>query len=572
MCPTNSNCANIRNENGLESLILDVNLDVNENSDNESIINNTRKIITELQNISRRIRYYTDYINTNWNNSEKKYQDKIKLYLNNLKELYDTLPKFIKNDTNEEIESSCCWKTIKYTIAPLVLLTGIVIRVAQRYFSIAVVSNQEIIGKIFLEQLKILFWGMTESLQIPENYAMASIDIFLSYALSYYPFGLKNLVNLFTKNQCENKQLLNEYLPLEIVIKNLEQQLMKKQYQKLNENIVHLESLSNQLQTIVKKHDLFNHLKEEFHDYDFNDNFSFEQFNQIIANSDDFLNDILKEVNQLTATDLKIENYSLSKIISNSWSNIKFFLTTLTINHLVITAASAYTAQTLTWETYKEDIVSINNIISTIVRGTVMKFVNEYFIKSSLSTLFKPVINYLWPNNDNSWLKKFKDCVNNQNKLAQAGIFFISFIFTSFITNAIKTYAADVTQNKGDWKKAWIQFKETFPKLGMIASALCVTSSDLYNLTNKMKPVFKLIYKEKAQQQIIDEILLALPSLVNEENTNDINNETFATNSRRDNPVRLNWETNSTQEIINNSDREPLLARRNNSNFEQINI
>lgn len=559
MCPNNGNRINQE----LQSLMLEEVEDSSNN--NERIIINTKKIIAELTNISLRIRYYIDYTNQNWNSNEKKYKNKVKLYLNKLKEIYEILPKFIKNEDKKN-ESNYCCKTIKYGFAPFVLVIGIVIRVAQRYFSIAVVSNQDIIDKTFFKQLEILAWEMWESLQIPQNYAMASIDTLLSYVLSYYPFGLKSLVNLCSSNQVEHKEALNKYLPLEIIIKKLEKQLMNKEYKKLDKSSSQLASLCNKLQTTIKKHDAFNHLKNELNIIDFNNEFSFEQFNEVLNKY--CLNDLLNELNQLSKTDLKNEDYFLWNIVKNSWSNIKFFLTTLTINHLVITASSAYTAETLTWETYKKDIVSINNIISTVVRGTVMKFVNEYFIKNSLSTLFKPLTNYLWPNNnDHSLLKLVKDWVKDQKKIKQAAIFIISFIFTTFITNAIKTYAADVTQNKGNWKKAWMQFIETFPKLGMIASALCVTSSDLYNLTNKMKPALKLIYKEKEQQQIIDEVLSKLPNIVNN-NISDENSSVIANGH-----FEWNSEINSIREIVNNSDRECTIFRsRNNNSAQNFNI
>ncbi len=563
MCPINGN---IRNQNLTSSILAEV-----EDDSNESIIINTKNIIVEFTNISLRIHYYINYINRNWNSNEEKYENKIFLYLNNLKEIYEILPKFVKNE-NEENENNFCCKTIKYGIAPFMLLIGIVIRVAQRYFSIAVVSNPDIRGKTFFKQLAILVWGMLESLQIPENYAMAGIDTLLTYVLSYYPFGLKNIINLFSANESEDKEALNKYLPLEIIIKKLQKQLMNKEYTKLNKNNLQLKILCNKLQTMIKKHDAFNHLKNELNHFDFNDKFLFEQYQEIIKflKNNYCLNDLLSELNQSSATDLKNEDCSLHNIINNSWSNIKFFLTTLIINHLVITASSAYTAETLTWETYKDDVISINNIFSTVVRGTIMKVVNEYFIKNSLSTLIKPIINYLWPNNnDDSLLKYFKDWVKDQKKLKQAGIFIISFIFTTFITNAIKTYAADVTQNKGDWKKAWIQFTETFPKLGMVASALCVTSSDLYNLTNKMKPALKLIYKEKEQQQIIDEVLSKLSNIVSHETTNDHNGENSAVIIRANGHFQTIWESNNIQDIVNNSDREYLIPSRNNSNLQQ---
>lgn len=54
----------------------------------------------------------------------------------------------------------------------------------------------------------------------------------------------------------------------------------------------------------------------------------------------------------------------------------------------------------------------------------------------------------------------------------------------------------------------------------MVLSALGVTSSDLYNLTNKMKPAFKLKYKQKEQQKIIDEVLSELPNIINQANGN----------------------------------------------------
>ncbi|WP_425380829.1 hypothetical protein [Spiroplasma endosymbiont of Polydrusus pterygomalis] len=553
MCPINGS---IRNQDLISLILEEV-----EDGNNETIIINTKKNIVELTNINLRIRYYIDYINQNSNSNEEKYKNKVTLYLNNLKEIYQILPKFVKNE-NEENESNCCCKSIKYSIAPLVLSIGIVIRVAQRYFSIAVVSVQDIIGKPFFQQLAKLVLGMWESLQIPENYAMAGIDTLLTCVLSYYPFGLKNIISLFSPNESEDKEALNKYLPLEIIIKKLEKQLINKEYRKLEENNLQLKILCNKLQTTIKKHDAFNHLKNELNILDFNTEFTFEQYQDTINLLNNYYwNDLLPQLTQLSATDLKNEDYSFHNVINNSWSNIKFFLTALIINHLVITAASAYTAETLTWETYKDKIISINNIISTVVRGTIMKFVNEYFIKNSLSTLFKPIINYLWPNNnDNSLLKYFKDWVKDQKKLKQAGIFIISFIFTTFITNAIKTYAADVTQNKGDWKKAWIQFTETFPKWGMIASALCVTSSDLYNLTNKMKPALKLRYQEKEQQQIIDEVLSKLSNIISHENMNDSNGENAAGIIRANGDLQTNWESNSIQEIVNNSVGEYVIS------------
>lgn len=138
MCPINGN---IRNQDLTSPMLEEV-----EDDTNERIIINTKNIIVELTNISLRIHYYIDYINQNWNSNEEKYKNKVFLYLNNLKEIYEILPKFVKNE-NEENESSSCYKTIKCSIASVVLLIGIVIRVAQRYFSIAVVSDQDIINR-----------------------------------------------------------------------------------------------------------------------------------------------------------------------------------------------------------------------------------------------------------------------------------------------------------------------------------------------------------------------------------------------------------------------------------------
>lgn len=103
----------------------------------------------------------------------------------------------------------------------------------------------------------------------------------------------------------------------------------------------------------------------------------------------------------------------------------------------------------------------------------------------------------------------------------------------------------------------------------MVASALCVTSSDLYNLTNKMKPALKLIYKEKEQQQIIAEVLSKLPNIVSPENTNDSNGENSAVIIIANGDPQTNWESNNLQEIVNNSDREYLISSRNNSNSQQ---
>lgn len=406
---------------------------------------------------------------------------------------------------------------------------------------------------------------MWESLQIPENYAMAGIDTLVTYVLSSYPFGLKDIISLFFSKEATDKEALNKYLPLEIIIKKLEKQLVNKEYEKLDENNVQLEILCNKLQTTIKKDDAFNHLKNELNLLDFNNEFSFEQYQQIInLLTSSYLNDndFLSKLNQSSATDLENEDYSLHNMINNSWSNIKFFLIALIINHLVITGASAYTAETLTWETYKNDIISINNIISTVIRGTIMKLVNDYFIKNSLSTLFKPIMNYLWPNN-NKLLEHFKDWVKDQKKLKQVGIFIFSFIFITFISNAIKTYAADVTQNKGDWKKAYMQFAETFLKWGMLASAFCVTSSDLYNLTNKIKPVFKLIYKEKEQQKIIDEVLSKLSNINSHENTNDSNGENTDGIIRANGDFQINLESDNIQEIVNNSNGKCLTSNNN---------
>lgn len=142
MCPVNGR---IRNQD-LTTLLLEEEV---EDSNNETIIINTKKIIVELTNISLRIHYYIDYINRNWNSNEEKYKNKVALYLYNLNKIYEILPKFVKNE-NEENESNIYYETFKYSVASFMLLIGIVIRVVQRYFSIAVVSDQDIIGKTFL--------------------------------------------------------------------------------------------------------------------------------------------------------------------------------------------------------------------------------------------------------------------------------------------------------------------------------------------------------------------------------------------------------------------------------------
>lgn len=200
-----------------------------------------------------------------------------------------------------------------------------------------------------------------------------------------------------------------------------------------------------------------------------------------------------------------------------------------------------------------------------------MKFVNEYFIKNSLNTMFWPIRNYFCANHNDTLIELFKKKVKNQNKPTQIGIYIVSFIFTTIVTNAIKTYAADVTQNQGDWKKAWAQFKETFPKWGMVLSALGVTSSDLYNLTTKMKPVLKLIYKEKEEQKIIDEVLSRLPNMINTVNGNGVNHE-HAPIIRRENVTSNSYNLNADiVHEINDLDTESLVVHPTNSNQNHSN-
>lgn len=47
---------------------------------------------------------------------------------------------------------------------------------------------------------------MWESLKIPKNYAMAGVDTLTSYFLSYYPFGLKSIIDLLPSNQLTQKK------------------------------------------------------------------------------------------------------------------------------------------------------------------------------------------------------------------------------------------------------------------------------------------------------------------------------------------------------------------------------
>ncbi|CAB1055109.1 hypothetical protein [Spiroplasma endosymbiont of Danaus chrysippus] len=219
------------------------------------------------------------------------------------------------------------------------------------------------------------------------------------------------------------------------------------------------------LSTIIKKHDVINHITDELKNINFNDEFTFEKFNSLISAeiSNDFLKELLNELSELSKTDLKNEDYSIKEIIKNSLSNTNFFLKTLLINHLVITASSAYTAETLTWESYKEDIVSINNIISTIVRATVMIFVNECFIKNALNTIFEPVKNYFCPqNNDHTLLQSFKNWVKNQNELSQLGVFIVSFLFISAILMLLKLMQQMLHKIKVIEKKLEFNLKKHF--------------------------------------------------------------------------------------------------------------
>ncbi|WP_338986350.1 hypothetical protein [Spiroplasma endosymbiont of Thecophora atra] len=89
MCPINGNSASIRNQN-MESLVVGV------ENNNEIVITKTKKIIAELANINLRIHYYTNYINQYWNSDEQKYKNKARIYFDDLGEIYENLPKFIK--------------------------------------------------------------------------------------------------------------------------------------------------------------------------------------------------------------------------------------------------------------------------------------------------------------------------------------------------------------------------------------------------------------------------------------------------------------------------------------------
>ncbi|WP_400255069.1 hypothetical protein [Spiroplasma endosymbiont of Cleonymus obscurus] len=103
----------------------------------------------------------------------------------------------------------------------------------------------------------------------------------------------------------------------------------------------------------------------------------------------------------------------------------------------------------------------------------------------------------------------------------------------------------------------------------MVLSALGVTSSDLYNLTNKMKPAFKLIYKQEEQQKIIDEVLSELPNIINQANGNAASDgRDFLTRRINGHINNINeWDENDVQDI-NNSDREYLIPN-NNRNHDR---
>lgn len=243
----------------------------------------------------------------------------------------------------------------------------------------------------------------------------------------------------------------------------------------------------------------------------------------------------MDDLNNLAKTNLKNENDSWSAIIKNGKSNLLSFCKVLAINHLVITASSAYTAETLTWESYPIKLLSIPNILSTVVRATVMKLVNEYCIKDGLSIIFKLIRKYCCcnlaatDNNSENLIVKMKNWVNNQNKPMQSLLLVGSFLVTCALTNAIKAYAADIAQNKGDSEAAWKQFKRTFFRLGMVLSALGVTASDLYNLTQEMKPFLKLKNQSKQNQEIIEKALLELSNSIVNNSTADLDDEPLIT-------------------------------------------
>lgn len=183
------------------------------------------------------------------------------MYLSNLTEIYTRVPKFLKSQ--EIVNTNTIWKNSKKAIAVCAVGLGVAIRVAQRYFSVAVVSDSTIIDKSILDQMQILGKGMYNALGIKENWAMAFIDTVFSYGLSYYPFGLKDIVGLFTAKQDSASTTLNPYLPFEIIINELQNSLERKEYQKLEIFNSEINVVCDDLKEIFNKQDAINHYKDE---------------------------------------------------------------------------------------------------------------------------------------------------------------------------------------------------------------------------------------------------------------------------------------------------------------------
>ncbi|WP_342275969.1 hypothetical protein [Spiroplasma endosymbiont of Nebria brevicollis] len=508
---------------------------INSNEEQDLIIINIKNFIDRFKNIILEIEHHIKFINLNQDSNNEENKKQLLLYLTQLKELYNIMPSTI----NERVRKK--WhpwlEKLAYPGALLLLASGIVTRVAQRNFSIEVVSNPNLQNQTFIEQIEELSFGMKESILTTGNYWLATSDTFFTFFISLFPFGLKHIIELFNSQKKVGKIELNPVFFLSIIVQLLEKSLELKNYEIFEQFESQITSLCEDLENKIEEHKSTSHTNEST--------------TSVVA-----VEQQIKELNDKGKTDLTNEDYSLKQVVKNGLTNSAIFTVVNGLNHIVITLSSAYTAQTFTWEKYLSELITPANIFSTLARGTLMKLVNDHLIKKPIEKFINGFLKYYRQENSTSEpaLNRFKNHMNKlvkQYKPCVQGIIVLSsFLSITFATNFIKTLAADVTQNKGDFKAAMAQLNKTFWKWEMALIALGVTASDMINLKMEMKKVFPLFAEKKKQKAIIDKIFTEDSSL----------NEVLTTPVPVNNNQQESWSNNMTNEVNSSSDTSPLIS------------
>lgn len=465
--------------------------------DTDDNIKKYQSLILRFKNINSTIKFYNEFINNNKKTSDPENKNQVVLYLNKLDALYQEMPSF-DSKTAQKGKQNGTWKLLVPIISLLGIAAGISIRVAQRNFSVQVVSDPNLYNQTITEQTGELLEGMVQALKIPENFVLGTTDVIFSFAASLVPFGLTNIINLFSKEKISETNL-DHFNPTDIIIQVLENTLQNNNFQELELYYEKLDSLCCELEKIIKS----NNLEDS-------------DLNQMDPNE----NDIEESINKLNKTrekDSKKTDYSSKKLIKNSIENARNWIVIAGVSHCVITLSSAYSAQTFSWENYEENLITFRNILSTFVRVSAMKYVNDLLIKKPLQNIINILGSLVRKNNDENKKfsleqvkKDFSESIKKYNKPTQAVIIFAGFITITFISNFIKTLAADVVQNKGNIDEAWKQLNETFFTPEMVGIASLVTGSDMLALQLKMKESLSMLSETKKEREIIDRLFSSI--------------------------------------------------------------